>query len=310
SGNKAKHFNIPARLWSATPTITTERNQVLCHAFSHHEVIIGQHDQSLRTLLDYNQTLTQQVSQLTGQVAALLAASPPTPPPAAAAVGTAPLPHSPESRGTDPDPYSGQPGLFQGFLFQCTFLFQQCPARFDSDAAKIRYICGLLRGRVLQWAEARLSNTAFKLVFDHPHYQADAAARLLSLAQRRRPVADYAIEFWTLAVEVDWTDSALRAAFLKGLNEHLKDEFFLISLAHRIDNRLQTRQRERRRSPVPRETRVFQLPPEEPMQLGRASVSPEECSQRRRRAGECLYCGERGHFIAVCSVRPKGGAHQ
>uniref|UniRef100_A0A3B4AL68 DUF4939 domain-containing protein n=1 Tax=Periophthalmus magnuspinnatus TaxID=409849 RepID=A0A3B4AL68_9GOBI len=110
------------------------------------------------TLLDYNQTLTQQVSQLTGQVAALLAASPLTLPPAAAAIRTAVLPRSPESRGTDPDPYSGQPGLFRGFLFQCTFMFQQCPGRFDSDAAKIRYICGLLRGRALQWAEARLSN--------------------------------------------------------------------------------------------------------------------------------------------------------
>uniref|UniRef100_A0A3B4ARJ0 Retrotransposon gag domain-containing protein n=1 Tax=Periophthalmus magnuspinnatus TaxID=409849 RepID=A0A3B4ARJ0_9GOBI len=153
-------------------------------------------------------------------IAALLASSPPTP--AAAAVGTAPLLRSPESRGTDPDPYSGHPGLFRGFMFQCTLLFQQCPARFDSDAAKIRYICGLLRGRALQWVEARLSNTApdnlnyenfvtaFKLVFDHPHYQADAAARLFSLAKGRRPVAEYAILDASGGgrQRTDWTDSA------------------------------------------------------------------------------------------------------
>uniref|UniRef100_A0A3B4AZ17 DUF4939 domain-containing protein n=1 Tax=Periophthalmus magnuspinnatus TaxID=409849 RepID=A0A3B4AZ17_9GOBI len=130
---------------------------MLRQVFSQHEVLIGQHDQSIRTLLEYNQTLMQQVSQLTGQVAALLAASLPAPFPAA--VGPAALPRPPESRGTDPDPYSGQSSLCRGFLFQCSFMFLQCPARFDSDSAKIRYICGLLRGRALQWAEARLSNT-------------------------------------------------------------------------------------------------------------------------------------------------------
>uniref|UniRef100_A0A3B3ZZ05 DUF4939 domain-containing protein n=1 Tax=Periophthalmus magnuspinnatus TaxID=409849 RepID=A0A3B3ZZ05_9GOBI len=119
------------------------------------------------------------MAQLTHQVAALLV----TPP---AAAGVPPRP--PEPRGTDPEPYSGQPHLCWGFLFQCEFIFQQCPTRFNSGATKIRYMCGLLRGRALQWAEARLMNTpvdnldfnefvsTFKLVFDHPHYQDNAAS--------------------------------------------------------------------------------------------------------------------------------------
>uniref|UniRef100_A0A3B4BES6 DUF4939 domain-containing protein n=1 Tax=Periophthalmus magnuspinnatus TaxID=409849 RepID=A0A3B4BES6_9GOBI len=94
-----------------------------------------------------------------------------------------------------PDPYAGQPGLCRGFLFQCLSVFQQRPARFPSDAARIRYVCGLLRGRALQWAEAKFSNSAlentdfetflneFKLVFSHPHYRADAASCLLSITQ-------------------------------------------------------------------------------------------------------------------------------
>uniref|UniRef100_A0A3B3ZDS5 DUF4939 domain-containing protein n=1 Tax=Periophthalmus magnuspinnatus TaxID=409849 RepID=A0A3B3ZDS5_9GOBI len=120
-------------------------DQSLRQACSHHEMVIGQHEQSIRTLLEFNQSLSQ-VVQLTNQVTELLAAS-----------GTSPRP--PESRGTDPEPYSGQPHLCRGFLFQCQLVFQQCPTRFNSGAAKIHYLRGLLRGKGLQWAEARLANT-------------------------------------------------------------------------------------------------------------------------------------------------------
>uniref|UniRef100_A0A3B4AIZ6 DUF4939 domain-containing protein n=1 Tax=Periophthalmus magnuspinnatus TaxID=409849 RepID=A0A3B4AIZ6_9GOBI len=61
---------------------------------------------------------------------------------------------------TDPEPYAGQPDLCRGFLFQCRSVFQQRPARFPTDAAKTRYVCGLLRGRALQWAEARFASSA------------------------------------------------------------------------------------------------------------------------------------------------------
>lgn len=48
---------------------------------------------------------------------------------------------------------------------------------------------------------------------------------------------------------------------------------------------------------------------EEPMQVGRARLSPTE-RQRRLNAGECLYCGKSGHFITSCPIRPKDLAHQ
>uniref|UniRef100_A0A3B4AFI1 Retrotransposon gag domain-containing protein n=1 Tax=Periophthalmus magnuspinnatus TaxID=409849 RepID=A0A3B4AFI1_9GOBI len=274
---------------------------------SHPEVVLGQHEQSIRTLLELNQTLSQQVAQLTHQVTTLLV-NPPV------AAGVPPCP--PEPRGTDPEPYSGQPHLCRGFLFQCEFVFQQCPTHFNSGAAKICYMCGLLRGRALQWAEARLMNTpvdnldfnefitTFKLVFDHPHYQDNAASRLLTLNQGSRTVADYTIEFWTHMRLMDWTDSALRAVFVRGLNEHLKDELVsrdeppdlraLITLANWIDNQLRARRRERRRSPAPPEPHAAPPPPEEPMQVDRTLVSAEEGQRRRRLTGACLYCGERG----------------
>lgn len=315
-------------------------------AVSHQGALIGHHDQNIQRLFEANQALSQQVSLLTTQVAALLSHQVSSSASAGAPASTPPQAHEP--RCTDPEPFSGQPSHCRGFLFQCSSVFRLRPASFASDSAKIHYMCGLMRGRALQWAEAKFSEDTieqtdyedfvreFKLVFDHPDYQADASLRLLSLSQGMRSVADYSIEFWTLAADVKWTDEALRAVFFKGLNEQLKDELTsrdepsdlesLVSLANRIDNRLRSRRRERRSTiphPAPRATPppppspapLSALPPglpsplEEPMQLGRARLTPEE-RHRRRLAGECLYCGEKGHFLATCPIRPKGQAHQ
>ncbi len=130
-----------------------------------------------------------------------------------------------------------------------------------------------------------------------------------------------------------------RGVFFKGLSEQLKDELAvrdettsldsLISLAVRLDNRLRERRRERSSQPsVPRSFTPPTIhhvasqpsessaahqplpafprsPPEpEPMQLGRAHLTPEERS-RRVSSRECLYCGQKGHFIASCPSCPK-----
>lgn len=39
------------------------------------------------------------------------------------------------------------------------------------------------------------------------------------------------------------------------------------------------------------------------MQLGRAHLNPEE-RQRRLNSRSCLYCGQLGHFLSTCPVRP------
>lgn len=152
-------------------------------------------------------------------------------------------------------------------------------------------------------------------------------------------MADYSIEFRVLAAGSGWNDSALQGVFLQGLSEQLKDELAvrnetasldsLISLAVRLDNRLRERRRERSSQPsaIPPFTppaihHVASHPPEssafrqplpalsrtpagpEPMQLGRARLTPEERS-RRMSSRECLYCGQKDHFIASCPQRPK-----
>ena len=50
-------------------------------------------------------------------------------------------------------------------------------------------------------------------------------------------------------------------------------------------------------------------PDEEPMQLGRTRLSPDE-RLRRMSSGACLYCGQLGHFRSTCPLRPKEEARQ
>uniref|UniRef100_A0A3B3C5A7 CCHC-type domain-containing protein n=1 Tax=Oryzias melastigma TaxID=30732 RepID=A0A3B3C5A7_ORYME len=322
---------------------TGEEASPLFHAVSHQGALLGHHDHSIRALINANQSLSYQVSQLTSQVTALLSIQ----------TSGSNQPHgeatSLESHCTDPEPFCGEPNCCRGFLFQCSAVFQQRPKQFCTDSARIHYMCGLMRGKALQWAEAKFSrnrveNTTYnqfvnelKLVFDHPDYNLNSSLRLMKLNQGERAVSDYTIEFWTLAADVSWTEDALRAAFINGLNEQLKDELAsreeppdlqsLVSLINRIDNCCQTRRRERTSStrpitkrpqrryvtspsalplPAPFSTRSASPPL---MQFGRARLTSEE-KQRRQLAGLCLYCGDKGHYLANCPVRPKDRTHQ
>ena len=183
-------------------------------------------------------------------------------------------------------------------------------------------------------------------VFDHTSSTHDTARRLYHLRQGRRRVSDYSIQFRTLATESGWNQVALYEAFYAGLAENIKDQLIatelppdldaLITLAIRVDQRLAERARERCPGPPPlrpippppprhqpsgsspSSTTLpvrFSMPLEaessdpEPMQLGRAHLTPQEW-QRRRVTGSCLYCGQLGHIRVSCPVRPKDEAHQ
>ena len=94
----------------------------------------------------------------------------------------------------------------------------------------------LLRGSALDWATAVresqphicLSFDTFisemKKVFDHPVRGRDASRRLLSLRQGSRSVAEFSVEFRTVAADSGWNNESLQDVFLQGLNEAIKDE--------------------------------------------------------------------------------------
>ncbi len=153
------------------------------------------------------------------------------------------------------------------------------------------------------------------------------AARFLALRQKLRQgdrsVTDFSIEFRTLAAECRWNSEAQWDMFFHGLADYVKDEIYalelptsldgLVSLAIRVDARLQQRgQRARRASadnrldhlPIPYRDADIGFAEPEPMQMGRPRLSLEE-KWRRRNEGLCLYCGAAGHIAAQCPVKAR-----
>lgn len=252
------------------------------------------------------------------QVTSALAAATPSPSPPPVSLDR----HLPET-------FSGEMGKCGGFLMQCSLQFRQLPHVFSSDGVKIAYFIQLLRDRALTWAQAQLQAnpeitfadflSKFQVVFDKGSSAEAAGHRLLNLKQGKHSMADYSVDFWTLATQTKCGAEALRTTMLSNINDDLKDELMvrelpasLESLCIQVDDRLRARRDARkctqREPPMPRD-----FPPEhqrareysesekgeEPMQLGHSRLSPA-VRQRRLASGECLYCGRKGHFISSC----------
>ena len=306
-------------------------------------------------------SVTTQVNLLAAEVQRVLthlqAASPPTTPPVPAATGSDPNrstePHSTSIRLAPPEKYSGDSEGCRTFIVQCELHYHHQPAAFPTDNSKVAFMISHLSGRAAAWATAEWSRGSpicgslenfidtMRKIFNQTTPGREAARALIKLKQHQRSVADYAIEFRTMAADSGWNSAALFDAFVSGLSDSLQDQLApldlptdldsVISMAIRIDNRLTERRRnkskdavdpppQRRRSPLdttsswrPRHpSPAFRTtaPPgsvEEPMQLGRAKLSMAE-RQRRLKEGLCFYCGQRGHPQAACPVKEE--AHQ
>ncbi|XP_030578851.1 trace amine-associated receptor 13c-like [Archocentrus centrarchus] len=144
-------------------------------------------------------------------------------------------------------------------------------------------------------------------VFDHPLREDEIARRLFALCQGDKSVAEFSIDFCVLAAESGCDTKPLKGAFYQALASPIKDELAtrdeptpledLIALAMRIDNHLWERARERGNKTRPPRSRVslshspcattsssavegmpllLEEPAGEPMQLGRAKLTPEE----------------------------------
>lgn len=245
---------------------------------------------------------------------------------------------APEPKIGHPERFNGDPSQVRPFLTSCRLQFDLQPRTFATEGAKVGYAITHLTGRARLWGTAEfdrrtLACTTFDLfaeemtkVFDLGSSTEEAAQALLSIRQGRRTVGDYSIDFRTLARRSVWNMEALVDVFLKSLADYIKDEMVshdrpstldaAIALAIRLDRRIQARRQERGRQRLPTSsTQSFPTgllsspiaPPSqpdlsEPMEIGRASLSPAE-RQRRFSSNLCLYCGKEGHRVANCPLK-------
>ena len=111
-------------------------------------------------------------------------------------------------------------------------------------------------------------------VFDSPMSGRKETQKLLQLRQDSRSVADYAVDFRTLAAESAWNPESLFNTFLHGISERVKDDLaawelpmdlnFLIALTIGIAGQLWEHRRERKSVPdhsfLPRLRRIPEVP--------------------------------------------------
>uniref|UniRef100_A0AAQ4RGT8 CCHC-type domain-containing protein n=1 Tax=Gasterosteus aculeatus aculeatus TaxID=481459 RepID=A0AAQ4RGT8_GASAC len=294
---------------------------------------LGQIGEALNTLAAALQELKQHAVHTSARAAA---------PTASAGVSAAmetPAPAIPLSAHhlAPPQRYDGSPESCRGFLTQCSLVFELQAPQFISGRARVAFIISRLTGRALEWATAVWGQQdpvcsdhekfmqQLRQVFDHPYSLQEAASRLLKLRQGQQAVADFAIDFRTLAAESRWEESALMTTFYHSLGDSLKDELVnrdwgntledLICLAAQLDRRRGERQQEKSsRSGEGHHSRGLPYSTSEaapgsegePMQLGGTRLSPEE-RERRRVEGLCFYCGRTGHYRNTCPHRGTRG---
>ncbi|KAL0164855.1 hypothetical protein M9458_040608, partial [Cirrhinus mrigala] len=256
------------------------------------------------TLAMHRQQLDR-LTDLTGQLVSALQGFQLTPP-SAAPPATAPSPGVPpvaaSPRLAFPEKFDGTAAKCKGFLLQCSLFVNQQPHLYPTDEGKISFVCSLLTGKALDWATAvwRLDRPTFpsfaaflqefKGVFQPSSESSEAGEEIMALRQGRRPAADYALTFRTLAAQ----KLACRDEDLT-LNQY-------IDLSIRVDNVMRAR-RTSRLTPSSPLSAVPLEAPAEPMQLGATKLSLEE-RERRLRSRLCLYCGQAGHIRANCPTRP------
>lgn len=319
-------------------------------ALAAQEAALARHEQMLGQLRQDVAALTLAVAQLIPLEGNAQPGNPQPPSPApqaappAVASGSSPRVGTPSDGPLPtPEPFSGESDKCAGFLAQVSLTFRELQRFHSNDGAKITYLVQLLRGRALKWAQVVLNSdpvityadflSKFKNVFN-PGTGAEAAAlRLLNFKQGRRSMSEYAIDFWILAEEAGWNQEALRSTLLNNIREELRDELImrdlpasfneLMSLCIKVDERLRARRSQRNynfheAAGVSGTGAMADAGPsrthesgdgEEPMQLGGSHLTAAE-RQRRITAGECLYCGHRGHVVATCPSRAKGRARQ
>jgi hypothetical protein len=209
-------------------------------------------------------------------------------------------------------------------------------AAFLNKHAVLLYLLHLLKDDAANWAEPHLRKVLdsspgaltmilefvdqFYNAFDDPDAERAAERKIQELTQDSvgtKSTAEYTTEFRNLAADLDWGDSALMAAFRRGLHWKVKEimsqkenqprtleEF--IQVAIQIDNIRRENEANRPQRTNPAARKITISTPAAVTVKRDVKALPnyvdETERKRRREAGLCIKCGLAGHTIKDCKV--------
>jgi hypothetical protein len=267
---------------------------------------------------------------------------------------TASLPVSRRSQ-PDPKPFTGEDcTLLQPFLLTLHLCLQDCPREFPDEQSKLCYAMLRLEGPTLKQVMHLICPDCINLAtfkdfastleeaYGDPDRVSTAEWGLTKLRQGNRDFVMYYAEFQHLVADVDWNDTAKRAAFHQGLCDELKvilstqdipeDWHEYIALVKKRDSKFQACKAELHRPTIPTKsmlTPAARSTPSTPTQntphqtssrSGHLSPAPMDLSATRRYLSPeeyqkridkncCLYCGGFNHLARDCPNKPKNPTH-
>lgn len=196
----------------------------LAEVVAHATTRMNRHDDQMVTISRAVQALVTQISDLTTRLQRLHAVSLQQPVAINLSPSVMPVPERTagfsEPRLPPPAFYSGEPEFCRAFLAKCSLYFSLQPSSFSTEESKVAFVITLLTGRAAEWGTAAWErklpccssfdtfSTKLKKVFDRGLAGREAARVLTELQQGQRSVADYSIEFRTLAAESEWNAQA------------------------------------------------------------------------------------------------------
>jgi hypothetical protein len=210
-------------------------------------------------------------------------------------------------------------------------------AAFPNERAVLLYLLHLLKDDAANWAEPHLRKVLemkpgalatiqefvehFYNAFDDPDAERAAERRIQELNQETvasKSTAEYTTEFRNLAADLDWGDSALMAAFRRGLHWKVKEIISqkenqprsleeLIQMSIQVDNVCRENEASRPPRSNPPKKAVTTTSTNTMVTVKRdikalPNYVDETERKRRREAGLCIKCGNSGHTIKDCRV--------
>ncbi|KAI2654647.1 Transposon Tf2-11 polyprotein [Labeo rohita] len=197
------------------------------------------------------------------------------------------------------------------------------PQRFTTEDAKVAFLISLLTGKALLWARAiwnaenpiihsyKQFTNHFTEVFSTATGELATSDQLFRLQQGTSSANHYTLHFRTLAAASGWNEKALLRAFRQGLNPDLRaamalydDSIGLEAFLQRTNKVAQNLAACQPPITAPQPASVAACHPvSEPMQIDSTHLSRAE-RNRRIMNGLCLYCGQPGHHLRQCPIRP------